>query len=140
MTTQEKKAYLRQYRAIKNEVDYLKCEIEEIKDLRRSLSGIDYGKDRVQSTPSDNLINSICTQEKLEERLSKKINEGIARLDDISKCVDVMANPSERAILRYKYFTQMTWEDIASKMYISRTKVISIHGTALKNFAVRRNS
>ena len=103
MTTQEKKAYLRQYRAIKNEVDSLKCEIEEIKD-----------------------------------RLSKKINEGIARLDDISKCVDVMENPSERAILRYKYFTQMTWEDIASKMYISRTKVISIHGTALKNFAVHR--
>ena len=66
MTTQEKKAYLRQYRAIKNEVDSLKCEIEEIKDLRRSLSGIDYGKDRVQSTPSDNLINSICTQEKLD--------------------------------------------------------------------------
>lgn len=136
MNTQEKKVYLRQYNAIKNDVDSLKCEIAEVKELRGSLSGIDYGKDKIQTTPSDGLINSICKQEQLEERLIKKINEGIARLDDISRCVDTIEDPDERAILRYKYFTQMTWDEIAHKMFISRTKVISMHGTALKNFAV----
>lgn len=139
MNTQEKKVYLKQYRAIKNEVDSLRCEIEEVKELRRSISGIDYSKDKIQTTPSDGIINSVCKQEQLEERLLKKINEGIARLDDISKCIDLMEDPYERAILRYKYFTFMTWDEISDKMLISRTKAISMHGIALKNFAVKTN-
>ena len=136
MTIQEKKEYLKQYLAIVHNIQTIELQIEEVRNMMTSIGGIDYSKDRVQTSPKDSMLENYAKLDSLERKLIHKINERQARLKDIIECIDRLVNKEEQDVLTYRYIKGFEWEDIAQCMYRSKRSVLYIHGDALKNFAI----
>lgn len=90
-----------------------------IKELEFSLlpSGIRYDSDRVQTSPSDRMLETAAKIDALERRMKKKLE----RLnDDMFKAVAIvqaMPTPAYRQLLTLRYLTgKMSWEDVAEVM------------------------
>lgn len=55
-------------------------------------------------------------------------------MSDLSKEIDKIEDVVERALLRYRYFLGLTWEEIAEKLGYSIAQVYRLHIKACKNF------
>ena len=109
--------------------------IEELRTAAAGIKAITYDKDKVQVSPRDYMPDVIAELIELEEEYARRIikynmvvldiEERISRLND-SRYVD---------ILRYRYLSGMTWEQIATEKCYSFRHVIRLHGAALQEFA-----
>ena len=90
-----------------------------IKELEFSLlpSGIRYDSDRVQTSPSDRMLETVAKIDALERRMRKKLEQ---LNDDMFKAVAIvqdMPTPAYRQLLTLRYLTgKMSWEDVAEVM------------------------
>ena len=64
----------------------------------------------------------------------KKIEILYDFIADLSSEIDKVEDVVERALLRYRYITCLTWEQIAEKMGYCLSQVYRIHNRAFKNF------
>lgn len=107
-----------------------------IKELEFSLlpSGIRYDSDRVQTSPSDRMLETAAKIDALERRMKKKLE----RLnDDMFKAVAIvqaMPTPAYRQLITLRYLTgKMSWEDVAEVMGYSVDHVKGhMHRAALR--------
>lgn len=111
----------------------------EIDALRYSASGaggIQYDKDRVQTSPEDRLaliIDDILEKEKEQD-------EDIDRLYDL-KCevysyIRRLSDEYERIFLEYVYINNMTINIAANKMHMSERNLYNVRLNALENFGL----
>lgn len=105
-----------------------------IENLQRS-----YGE-RIGTNPNRNLeAPFVKTIEKIWER-EQSLNEKIDRLVDlkteINAAIDKLEDVEERLLLKYRYFKNESWEDIAMDLNVSYRTVHRIHASALRNFVV----
>lgn len=111
----------------------------EIDALRYSASGaggIQYDKDRVQTSPEDRLaliIDDILEKEKEQD-------EDIDRLYDL-KCevysyIRRLSDEYERIFLEYVYINNMTINVAANKMHMSERNLYNVRLNALENFGL----
>ena len=56
--------------------------------------------------------------------------------DEINARIDLLADPEEQLVLRYRYIDNCTWDEIACMLNVSLRTVHRIHGSALQNFVV----
>lgn len=128
----DRKKYLKKGYRIKIEIDSKKAVLEE---MRSTLDGLQAVKltEKLQGgqLPSDESIaNRIAKVVEEEEKLAVLYDFVASLSTEIDKVEDTL----ERAILRYRYITCLTWEQIAERMGYSMAQVYRIHNRAFKNF------
>ena len=128
----DKKRYLRRGYRINLEIESKKEVLDELKANLDGIKAIQLSE-KVQGgdIPSDNAmfnrINKVIEEEKKLENLYDFMS-------DLSKEIDKIEDVVERALLRYRYFLGLTWEEIAEKLGYSIAQVYRLHIKACKNF------
>lgn len=129
---------LRNYRAIKKELDQLEEWLEEIE------AEIYHPKpQRLTGMPSaptkDNdstLVNLTTRHMELQQTYMAKLAELRQAILDAEGAIETL-DPIDRRILRYKYFDGLTFEQIAIKMHYSRQGIAKRHRRALDRLATQ---
>ena len=127
-----KKLYLKKGYKIRLEIDSKKAVLD---DMRATLDGLKAIRisEKVQGGPlpsDENMVNRITKV--IEEE--KKLENLYDFMSELSKEIDKIEDVVERALLRYRYFLGLTWEEIADKMGYSLRQVHRIHKRAIENF------
>lgn len=129
------KSYLkRAYRL--NELIYSnEQELDELRELSRSISGIDTSKDKVQtSLQGDASYTKIIEKIDELERVIKNDIENLLKLKlEIRNTINSVPDNEERLLLQHRYLNFMTWESICDLMSMSTRTVHRIHIKALKS-------
>ena len=128
----DRKRYLKRGYKIKLEIESKKAVLE---DMRATLDGLQAVRlsEKLQGGPlpsDENMVNRIS---KIVEE-EKKIEILYDFIADLSSEIDKVEDVVERALLRYRYITGLTWEQIAEKMGYCLSQVYRIHNRAFKNF------
>ena len=128
----DRKRYLKRGYKIKLEIESKKAVLE---DMRATLDGLQAVRlsEKLQGGPlpsDENMVNRIS---KIVEE-EKKIEILYDFIADLSSEIDKVEDVVERALLRYRYITCLTWEQIAERMGYSMAQIYRIHNRAFKNF------
>lgn len=132
MTILEKIKILEQYRGLTNRINNIE---ESIINLRLSAlpSGIDYSKDKVQTSPIDQMPEYAAELSEMIELLEKKRKEFIKIKIMIEKAIINMENHDEANLLYMRYIQFKYWEDIAEELHVSEPTVYRLKSSALEN-------
>lgn len=133
------KDYLKRAYLLDKQINVEIQELESLKSMRGQVQGVFYGE-RIGTNPNRNLeAPFVKTIEKIWER-EQSLNEKIDRLVDlkteINAAIDKLEDVEERLLLKYRYFKNESWEDIAMDLKVSYRTVHRIHASALRNFVV----
>lgn len=133
------KDYLKRAYLLDKQINVEIQELESLKEMRGQVQGVFYGE-RIGTNPNRNLeAPFVKTIEKIWER-EQSLNEKIDRLVDlkteINAAIDKLEDVEERLLLKYRYFKNESWEDIAMDLNVSYRTVHRIHASALRNFVV----
>lgn len=113
-------------------------EIAELNQLKISLSGIDYSKDRVQTTQSGEAAFTKVI-DRIDEliRIIEKDNEEMLYLRlKIRNAINGVQDNEEKLLLKYRYLNFMTWEQICEEMNVSSRTAFRIRVSALNNVKI----
>ena len=135
MTNQEKKAWLRRYRDLSMEIEYLRAELAmwHSKALNISFTVRDNVIPGSERNPIQDVIENIMG---LENEIAQKIEELFLLRNEISRAIQNIKDPRLRNLLHYRYILCLTWEEIAKKLSISLRWVYRKHGQALKEILI----
>ena len=134
------KEYLKQAFRVHDLIRSNKKELHELEMLSVSLPGTDYSKDRVKAGSSSdaNYTEIIAKIDILERLIKAEIDELLALKIEIRNVICSIKNDEERLILKYRYISFYTWENIADELNLSLRTVHRIHSDALRNVKVPR--
>ena len=86
---------------------------------------VSYGERLYHSDNSNaNFVKAMHKRDAVRERLMNEMCLLINLREEILKTIDTVPNLRERAVLQYRHFQNRTWEEIADRMYVSRSTVI----------------
>lgn len=110
-------------------------ELNQLKELSTSISGIDYSKGPGKNNAGDaGFTNIICKITSLEVNIQKRVNEFIELKEEIREKIDRIQSANEKLLLRLKYINFYTWEQIGDEMNMSIRSVHRVHLAALSSF------
>lgn len=110
-------------------------ELNQLKELSTSISGIDYSKGPGENNAGDaGFTNILCKIIDLEAKIQKRVNEFIELKEEIREKIDRIQSANEKLLLRLKYINFYTWEQIGDEMNMSIRSVHRIHLAALSSF------
>lgn len=122
--------------------DIIKANQEELnclRELSKSITGVDYSSDKVQSSNSSSDAGFVNTVTKIIE-LENAINKDIAELFNlklkIREIINDVEDVDERLLLHHKYLNLYNWDVVCEKMDVSIRTAHRIHASALKNIIV----
>lgn len=130
------KEYLQQLQQLDTVINQ---KIKEVQDLRlksQSTGGIDYSKDRVQTSPSGDapfvkLIGRIID---LEAEINAEIDAFVDEKHKIINQIQGLKNADYISLLYKRYVEYKKFETIAVEMNFTYQYVLNMHGYALKEF------
>ena len=114
-----------------HEIERLEAEREALLSLL-DVGGIDYSKDKVQTSPSDKMSEIIAKAADKDSEIRSNI--GMCEMlqgrmvEEIKKCSDEIS----RTILINRYLLDMQWQEIADSMNYSRSTILRKAYEALK--------
>lgn len=113
------------------------AEMEELNNLREkaiAIGSFDYTKDRVMSSPaSDALYTSVVEKIAAREQvILNDIADQLKQKEAVRQVIDSVDQPELQAVLRYRYLSYMSFEDICKVMHRSRTSIYYLHKDALE--------
>ncbi len=133
------KEYLKQAYLLDKQIQVEVKELEQLRDMRGTIQGCSYGE-KIGSNPNRNLeAPFIKTIEKIwdmEEKINIQISKLVQLQSEIDEAINLLSEPAERLLLKYRYLNAMEWNEIADSLYVSYRTVHRIHASALKNFMV----
>lgn len=139
MTIQEKKNYLKQYKKLIQKINVLEKELHDI-NLSSLPGGIDYSKDKIQTTPTnDQMINYVIKLEDLENSILSLRMEAINVCNNILETISTLEDETYQAILHRRYILFESWEQISFEMNYSTQRLYELHGEALADMNIREN-
>ena len=112
-------------------------ELNQLKELSTSISGIDYSKNKISSGNVVNnaeFTNIICKIVDLEIKIQNQVDEFITLKNEIREKINKIQSTNEKLLLRLKYINFYTWEQICDEMELSIRTIHRIHSAALINF------
>ena len=132
------KAYLKQAYRLNELIQSDQQELEDLRLLASSVPGIDYSKDKVQSSPSGDagFTNIVMRIVELEAAINKDIDRLLALKLEIRETINAVQDNEERLLLKYRYLNFMSWDDICSMMCISVRTAHRIHSSAIANVKI----
>lgn len=135
------KEYLGQAKRLDN---IIKCRLQELeywRGLSGSLSSCGFGQTRSSNRPSEApFVKCIERIDGIEREIDNKIDELVRLREEIGKAIDTVEGRDEQLVLHYRYLDDLSWTDIANKLFVSERTARRIHETALKNFNVPSKS
>jgi len=132
------KTYLKQAYRLNELIQSDQQELEDLRLLAGSVPGIDYSKDKVQSSPSGDagFTNIVMKIIELEAAINNDIERLLALKLEIRETINAVQDNEERLLLKYRYLNFMSWEDVCSYMQVSMRTAHRIHKSALENVKV----
>lgn len=120
---------------------FIQSSQQELADLRLTsecIRGIDYSKEKVQTSPSKDagftkIVEKII---ELENAIKKDIEKMLSLKLEIRTAINAVQNNDERLLLKYRYLNFMEWNEICNKMRISIRTAHRIHATAIENIKI----
>ncbi len=117
----------------------------QIRDTIQSLydslspSGIRYDADKVQTSPSDRMVEVFAELSEVEDRYKHKMQQLTSHVLEAEQIIEQVSTPECRELLRMRYIRPyerrgfMPWQDIANHMGYSRDYVRGkLHGKAIQ--------
>lgn len=130
------KEYLQQLQRLDTVINQ---KIKEVHDLRlqtQGIGGLDYSKERVQSSPSGDapFVKPICRIIDLEAEINAEIDRFVDEKHKIINQIQALQNPKHIDILYKHYVEFKRLEIVAVEMNFTYQYIVELHGTALKEF------
>ena len=127
-------AYLRRVRDAKRHIASLNSEIEEQRALASGLTGIDYSRVMVQTSPTaDAMPDAVARLLDIIEQRVGLVRDYVRMLDGCGQALAAM-NGTRADILRYRYLCGYPWERIAISTGYSEQWLYELHNQALDAF------
>lgn len=127
-------AYLKRVRDAKRHIAALNAEIEEHRALASGLSGIDYARVMVTTSPSaDKMPDEVARLIDVIERRCELVRDYAHMLDECGAALASL-NGIYADVLRYRYLCDTPWELIATKTNYSERWLYELHDRALAAF------
>ena len=132
------KQYLKQIYRLNELIQCNKQELNDLRLLSDSIPGIDYSKDRVQTSPSGDagFTNIIAKIIELENAISTDIEKMLSLKLEVRTVINEVQNNEEKLLLKLRYLNFLHWEDICDEMNVSMRTAHRIHAAALANVKV----
>ena len=127
-------AYLKRVRDARRHIAALNAEVDEVRNLASGLKGIDYSRDMVSTSPTDDAMPNAVS------KLLDLIAERVALVDSYVRMMDECGaalanlNGTYSDILRYRYMCDYPWERIAVETHYTEAYLYELHGQALSAF------
>jgi len=138
MTIEEKKNYLKRYKHAVAKIKALDEELQNI-NLDALPGGIDYAKDKVQTTPSaDQMVNYAIRVEEILNKIHSERVKAVNACTEILYAIDTIENDTYQTILHRRYILLQTFEEIADSMGYSVQWVYLMHGEALADIQINK--
>ena len=137
-TNEQKKEYLRSYRAAVKREERILEDIQELRASKAFPAAISYDGMPKGSNQSD-LSDYIETLDRMIENLKAERLEKVRRREEIEKVIKDMENDNEREVLRLRYIDGKKWEEICIEMGYSWKHIHRIHSSALMNIKMTLN-
>lgn len=133
------KDYLRQAFYMNREIDLLKMEVEQLKQLSTTVSSTQYGE-RI-SSPNRNteapFVRTLMKISSLEEKIKVKESEQLSKKMEIAETIDnQVGDIEERTLLYARYVNDKSWDEIYDELHRSKSATHRLHALALRNFKV----
>lgn len=132
---EQKKEYLRSYRAAVKREERILEDIQELRASKAFPAAISYDGMPKGSNQSD-LSDYIETLDRMIESLKAERLEKIRRREKIEKLIKDMQDDNEREVLRLRYIDGKKWEEICIEMGYSWRQIHYIHSRALYNLKI----
>ncbi len=121
--------------------ELIQCNKKELADLRLlsdSIPGVDYSKDKVQTSPSGDagftkIVEKII---ELEEAIKTDIEKLLSLMIEIRNVINDVQDNEEKLLLKHRYLNFMSWDEICDEMNVSMRTAHRIHSSALQNVKV----
>lgn len=126
--------YLKRIRDAKRHIAALNAEVDEQRALASGLKGIDYSRDMVQTSPSDDAMPNAVAR--LMDVIAQRVELVRDYAEMLSECGESLArmNGTGADILRYRYLCNWPWERIAAETGYSEQWLYELHNRAMATF------
>lgn len=131
---QKKKNYLLRYHSISLEIEQLKFSLERLQDKAERTTSI--LRDMPRGGKVEDMSDLIAKKIELEKYVKEMLLAALETRIEIENVIKLISNPEYRAILRYKYIENMTFEEIAEKTMYSNRNIYYMHDKAIKSLAI----
>jgi len=133
------KEYLRRLRRLDSVINQKLRELSELKAMSISAGGLDYSKERVQTSPSGDapflkIINKMID---LEAEINNEIDAFIAEKRKIINQIQSLKNADYVGLLYKRYIEYKSLDQICDEMSFSYDYIKHLHGYALRDFEKR---
>lgn len=130
------KEYLSRLRSIELRLMAEANEIEALSDMATHITSA-INSDGIHTTgaTSDKLGNCVSRLVDLQREIDSDINSLEKVRGEIIASLDKVTDDKYRELLRMRYVSHMTFEEIAVKMDMSWRHTVRLHGRALQNFS-----
>lgn len=133
-----KKAYLREYRTHVQRINRIEEELEEVRDMKTSISvsgdGMPHGSSQNDLSEYASILDAL-ERELIEERYMR-INAYKGILERVKR----LRSAKENDVIFYRYIKGMDWWEIAEKLGLSERWVFKLHGRGLANLEIPDSS
>lgn len=132
------KDFLKQAYRLNELVNSNVAELENLKALATSVSGANYGAERVQggNLPGSRIEAIVLKIVDLEKEIQGDITKYLDLKKVIRDAINNVQNQNEKLILRYRYIELLSWSEIQQRMGLDERQTYIIHGKALKNIQI----
>ena len=136
-----KKEYLRQAYLLDKRIKADMDEVVRLRELATSVSSLRYDREYVQTTRSIEapFVKALIRVMDLEAKINMEITLFISLKEQILEVISKLESVDEQMILRYRYMSNMTWEDIGKELHAGVRTVIRWHGNALEHLVFPEN-
>lgn len=130
------KEYLQQLQRLDTVINQKIKEVQALRVQARSTGGLDYSKERVQSSPSEDapFVKPICRIIDLEAEINAEIDRFVDEKHKIINQIQGLKNSDYISLLFKRYVEFKKFETIAVEMNFTYQYVLNMHGYALKEF------
>lgn len=134
----QSKQYLKQAYRVNELIQCNQKELVELRLLADTIPGIDYSKDKVQTSASNDAGYTRTIEKiiELEDVIKKDIEKLVSLKLEIRNVIDTVQDNEERLLLKLRYLNFLTWENICYEMSVSMRTAHRIHGVALTHVKV----
>lgn len=126
------KEELKQYRHIKLEISSIGDEIKELRNQIQSVRAVTIS-DMPKGGSHIDFTDVIAKIDELTRALHIKMAQSLIVLEQIEKAIESLNNPTEQALLRYRYILGYTWEQVCVAMNYSWMQIHRLHSKSLMN-------
>lgn len=133
------KQYLKQAYRLNELIKSNQDELNALRESATSISGIDYSKDKVQSSKSSGdagFVNIVAKIVELEDSINDDIAMCISLKNEIRTVINNVQDADEKILLRLRYINFKTWDEICDELHVSLRTVHRIHSAALEKVKV----